>query len=339
MGSHRLKQQTEVKASSFPANSLPSSNPSALASYRTSPAPPTADPSDIVPSKGYDLSQLPPDLSAPAPADMVPCSLCGRRFTSDRVQRHEAVCAKSQVKVAPNRPQTSHPSSAASTATAPAGQWRSGHEEFQKALQYAKKLTAMQKAGVNIASLPPPPPAANPDYVECPHCQRRFNKTAGERHIPACANTINKPKPPPQRRPTTAAPPTSSALPNVGAANGSPKKAAPQAVPAKVAGQPARQLTGSARGKAAGVGSRGSVVSVGANGGGVDLHNQVQQLTATVALLAQQMSAASTSAAATSLPAVAGAINSARGGGACKSCQASLPHAARFCAQCGASQL
>ncbi len=30
--------------------------------------------------------------------------------------------------------------------------------------------------------------------VTGPHCGRRFNENAASRHIPACANTVNKPK-------------------------------------------------------------------------------------------------------------------------------------------------
>ena len=29
----------------------------------------------------------------------------------------------------------------------------------------------------------------------CPHCLRKFNARAAERHIPICKNTINKAKP------------------------------------------------------------------------------------------------------------------------------------------------
>jgi len=35
--------------------------------------------------------------------------------------------------------------------------------------------------------LPPPPPSTiNPDYVQCPHCSRRFNEHAAERHVQFC---------------------------------------------------------------------------------------------------------------------------------------------------------
>ena len=41
-----------------------------------------------------------------------------------------------------------------------------------------------QKAG---KPLPPPPRAAvNPGYIQCPHCSRRFNEHAAERHITFC---------------------------------------------------------------------------------------------------------------------------------------------------------
>lgn len=52
-----------------------------------------------------------------------------------------------------------------------------------------------------LSDLPPPPPSENPDYIQCPHCNRRFNQAAAERHIPKCANfQFNKPKPAAKRR-------------------------------------------------------------------------------------------------------------------------------------------
>jgi hypothetical protein len=58
----------------------------------------------------------------------------------------------------------------------------------------------IEKTGGSLKDLPPPPVSTNPDYVQCPHCQRRFNQTAASRHIPKCKDTVNKPKPPPTIR-------------------------------------------------------------------------------------------------------------------------------------------
>ena len=36
-------------------------------------------------------------------------------------------------------------------------------------------------------SVPPPKPSqSNPDYVQCPYCDRRFEEYAAERHMPFC---------------------------------------------------------------------------------------------------------------------------------------------------------
>ena len=68
------------------------------------------------------------------------------------------------------------------------------------AIRYAKLAGQIEKVGGNLADLPPPPVSSNPDYIQCPHCSRKFNATAGERHIPKCKDTVNKPKPPPSMR-------------------------------------------------------------------------------------------------------------------------------------------
>ena len=46
-----------------------------------------------------------------------------------------------------------------------------------------------------LSALPPPPtdPSLD-DRVPCPHCGRKFNATAAERHIPKCSSIRAKPK-------------------------------------------------------------------------------------------------------------------------------------------------
>lgn len=49
--------------------------------------------------------------------------------------------------------------------------------------------------GGKLSDLPPPPPIDTSDYVQCPHCARKFNEAAAERHVPKCATMRhNKPK-------------------------------------------------------------------------------------------------------------------------------------------------
>lgn len=51
------------------------------------------------------------------------------------------------------------------------------------------------KNGGKISDLPPPPPSDTSDYIQCPHCMRRFSPGAADRHIPKCATIkSNKPK-------------------------------------------------------------------------------------------------------------------------------------------------
>ncbi len=142
------------------------------------------------------------------------CRNCGRNFAADRIDKHVKVCAGphkkrkifdstkmrvqgteaasfvlSKKKVNQPEKKTSRPSN-----------WRTKHEEFIQAIRYAKAATQAEKSGGSLAHLPPPPASTNPDYVQCPHCARRFNQAAASRHIPKCKDTVNKPKPPPGLR-------------------------------------------------------------------------------------------------------------------------------------------
>lgn len=73
--------------------------------------------------------------------------------------------------------------------------WRRTHEEFIQAIRSAKAVQRHVAGGGKLSDLPPPPPSENPDYVQCPHCGRRFNESAAARHIPKCQHfEHNKPK-------------------------------------------------------------------------------------------------------------------------------------------------
>lgn len=71
--------------------------------------------------------------------------------------------------------------------------WKRDHMAFQQAVNAGRKLKAAQEAGM---PLPPPEPTSDEvdDRVPCPHCGRRFNAMAAERHIPKCSSIMAKPK-------------------------------------------------------------------------------------------------------------------------------------------------
>eukprot|EP01006_Ploeotia_vitrea_P006259 TRINITY_DN12655_c0_g2_i1.p1 TRINITY_DN12655_c0_g2~~TRINITY_DN12655_c0_g2_i1.p1 ORF type:complete len:807 (-),score=107.85 TRINITY_DN12655_c0_g2_i1:150-2441(-) len=137
------------------------------------------------------------------------CGNCGRKFAVERLAKHMKICTgiKKRKVFDPAKMRTEGTemaqfrgaAKAAKKEEKPKSKWQAKHQAFQDAIKSAKKMEAHLKAGGKVSDLPPPPPSENPDYVQCPHCERRFNPTAAERHIPRCANTINKPKAPPKR--------------------------------------------------------------------------------------------------------------------------------------------
>ncbi|EDV91584.1 GH13179 [Drosophila grimshawi] len=157
------------------------------------------------------------------PEGMQTCRFCGRHFNTDRLTKHEEVCqrtmntkrrifdaSKQRVKgtdaekiTKQQKPGVSRTQSTYSSAAQQQGlrtsvkksNWRKKHEEFIEAIRAAKKVQAHLARGGKLSDLPPPPPSENPDYIQCPHCGRRFNQQAAERHIPRCATMIhNKPR-------------------------------------------------------------------------------------------------------------------------------------------------
>ncbi|XP_076165362.1 uncharacterized protein LOC143145664 [Ptiloglossa arizonensis] len=140
---------------------------------------------------------------------LVPCKMCGRRFAQDRVTLHEQICAKTGqkkrkqfdtvmfrvkgtelerfVKKGHNKKQLEKPAEVKTN-------WRRKHEDFINAIRSAKQVQAHLAAGGKLSDLPPPPVSDTSDYIQCPHCGRKFNKPAAERHIPKCEHMLhNKP--------------------------------------------------------------------------------------------------------------------------------------------------
>ncbi len=76
--------------------------------------------------------------------------------------------------------------------------WKRKHEELQKAMRLARKV-AKHTAEGTLDELGPLEvnPNQHVGLIPCPHCGRTFSDTAAVRHIPRCAVTVNRPRPPP----------------------------------------------------------------------------------------------------------------------------------------------
>eukprot|EP00743_Colponemidia_sp_Colp-15_P005445 GILK01005854.1.p1 GENE.GILK01005854.1~~GILK01005854.1.p1 ORF type:complete len:632 (-),score=100.75 GILK01005854.1:118-1968(-) len=137
----------------------------------------------------------------------LPCNICGRKFNKDRIAKHETVCnkpKKRKLKVWDGSSKrvegTVFEEFKDNRSKTPPKQtrWRREREEFRSIIEQGKVVNQFQQQGRSLKDLPPPPKSEpNPDYVQCPHCSRRFNQIAAEKHVASCKNVINKPKPPP----------------------------------------------------------------------------------------------------------------------------------------------
>eukprot|EP01004_Peranema_trichophorum_P009798 NODE_854_length_2299_cov_48.321691_g728_i0.p1 GENE.NODE_854_length_2299_cov_48.321691_g728_i0~~NODE_854_length_2299_cov_48.321691_g728_i0.p1 ORF type:complete len:685 (-),score=161.29 NODE_854_length_2299_cov_48.321691_g728_i0:203-2257(-) len=219
-------QFTEEHYAPHPEDSPPLARNRHAAKPKPKPAPaPAPDPREEAPQE-EDYEDVPPVPTAQynleAVGDeafeelddenLIPCANCGRKFAAERLAKHQKACSNmkhrkvfnstaARVKgtemqqfVNPNKKGKEPPPS-----EKPKNDWKQQHEAFQEAMKQAKMVNKVIKEGGNLADLPPPPPSANPDYVGCPHCGRRFAPGTAERHIPKCAETVNRPKAPPKR--------------------------------------------------------------------------------------------------------------------------------------------
>ena len=66
--------------------------------------------------------------------------------------------------------------------------WKIQHEQLQNAMKAMRQMNAVVAKGGKISDLPPPLPSNYDHYVEC-----RYAPDVAQRHIPKCANIINKP--------------------------------------------------------------------------------------------------------------------------------------------------
>ena len=115
---------------------------------------------------------------------LVPCDICGRNFAADRISRHTTACAKSAKAEAKHQKKVAKVQAKQQELEAfiakeekikqKTTKWRAQHEELQKAMQYMKKVKAVEKAGGDVRSLDPPPSSNTDHLVPCPYCGRKF---------------------------------------------------------------------------------------------------------------------------------------------------------------------
>ena len=129
---------------------------------------------------------------------MQPCDLCGRRFASDRIERHQKACLRFQKgdtkhakKVArAQRKRIENERFVAKEAKYKKNKWREQHRELVEGLRYGRRLKAVQQMGGDIRSLGPAPKVSGieENLTECPYCSRRFNPRIYKNKFPLLAN-------------------------------------------------------------------------------------------------------------------------------------------------------
>ncbi|XP_069007620.1 zinc finger C2HC domain-containing protein 1A isoform X1 [Embiotoca jacksoni] len=144
------------------------------------------------------------DSEASPAEDLAQCNSCKRWFFPKVLDKHAKICKKSTTKkrkvfdssrqraegtdISPLKPikPKSQSSAATEKAEPPKKQsnWRKKHDDFIATIRAAKAVTQVLKDGGPLP--PPPPPTYDPDYIQCPCCQRRFNESAADRHIKFC---------------------------------------------------------------------------------------------------------------------------------------------------------
>nr|XP_054760724.1 zinc finger C2HC domain-containing protein 1B-like [Lytechinus pictus] len=142
--------------------------------------------------RGIDASP-----SSKSTQGLEPCHTCGRTFLPDVLARHLQICAKvfnSKRRVFESGRQRIAGTGISITKIVRPDKikkqgikktnWRQNHADFVNAIRSARQAQHAINTGKPLP--PPPPPSINPNYIQCPHCGRRFNQTAAARHINFC---------------------------------------------------------------------------------------------------------------------------------------------------------
>ncbi|VDM17859.1 unnamed protein product [Hydatigera taeniaeformis] len=155
---------------------------------------------DTTPDELYQIEQF----------ELIPCRICSRKFRADIIEKHESICLKASKRkpkifdsgkmrakgtgipisktIRPGEivPREPNKDERLIRAEKKRDNWRVKHKEFINTIRSAKAYqNAISKGGPSMPH-PLPPSTIDPDLILCQYCNRRFNESAAERHIPFC---------------------------------------------------------------------------------------------------------------------------------------------------------
>lgn len=290
---------------------------------------PEPDPYDIpiAVAKKSAAAAAPPAFASNANMDLVECGICGRRFASDRIEKHEGACQKSNKQrkvfdstknrvegteaekfVLKKKPPAKNANRSENSGDMPSNKipkWKRDRLAFINAIRAARGEAPEKAEAVYDADGQEVEMEVDDGLVPCQYCGRRFNETAQQRHVKICQSVFMKKggKPVPQK---AAASPAMNRT-----------QAEPKAAPAKKAA-PAQQL------------SKTSAFPGGGSGGGGSSNNNNGNRNMNATMMSPK--AAPVKAALTTSPSVAKAPAQSRIGATTKAAEENMvacPHCAR----------
>ncbi|KMQ94127.1 hypothetical protein RF55_5735 [Lasius niger] len=203
------KQRTASSTSDRPSSSVSSNSSAGLTHGQVSSTKSKMTTRAKAPTSGGPQANGSARSTGTSADNLVACKTCGRTFAEDRIKFHEKVCVKVanikrkkfdamtfRVRGTELEPFAKKSLTKKRETKKPQvkSDWRRKHEDFINTIRSAKQLQAHMAAGGNLSDFPPPPPSDTSDYIQCPHCNRKFNQAAAERHIPKCETMLhNKP--------------------------------------------------------------------------------------------------------------------------------------------------
>jgi hypothetical protein len=119
--------------------------------------------------------------------ERVSCLYCKRLFARDRIEKHQRVCESNFKKHEISKKLSPRPFKSIKSLSNqrqfhyPNSKWQRQHNDLINKLRFHDTTDDYE------------------EYIQCPHCERKFAPGPGEKHIEKCKNIIHKPKPPPKK--------------------------------------------------------------------------------------------------------------------------------------------